>query len=417
MKILSLRADDFARLKAVEIRPDGALVPITGKNSAGKSTVLKAIWTALEGRAAAPAKPIREGAERAVIKLDLGEFNVTRSFRKDKHGEVTSDLTVTLADGSAVKRTPQAMIDAVLGDLTFDPLAFSKLPPKEQFERLKKLVPGVDFEAIASQRQRLYDERTDANREHRSAAARSAAIQLPPGPEPREVNVDDLLEEIHVANQRNQSNQRLRDAVDAKRAKTTGFLVEADSLRRQADRFEATARALHDEATKLGLSIDLDIDTADFAKQLSSARQVEIVRRQFKEKRECEIEAARAKDVSEDITDKISAIDIRVENELAKAKLPAGLSLDAANGAVLLQGLPFASAGTADKIIASAQAAMAMNPKLRVMLIDEGSELDAEHVEMLAELAEAHDYQVWVCSVSNSADGPGFRIEDGSVAT
>ena len=47
MRIISLAASNFARLRAVEIRPTGALVPIVGRNDQGKSSVLKAIWTAL----------------------------------------------------------------------------------------------------------------------------------------------------------------------------------------------------------------------------------------------------------------------------------------------------------------------------------------------------------------------------------
>ncbi len=47
MQIISLQAENIKRLTAVEIKPDGALVQITGRNGAGKSSVLDAIWWAL----------------------------------------------------------------------------------------------------------------------------------------------------------------------------------------------------------------------------------------------------------------------------------------------------------------------------------------------------------------------------------
>lgn len=64
MKILELRSENFKRLKALEIRPDGSLVTIAGRNGAGKTSVLDSIYAALAGKAAAPAVPIRKGAEQ-----------------------------------------------------------------------------------------------------------------------------------------------------------------------------------------------------------------------------------------------------------------------------------------------------------------------------------------------------------------
>ena len=48
MKILTLTAENFMRLAAVEITPDGNMVQITGRNGMGKSSVLNAIWAAIE---------------------------------------------------------------------------------------------------------------------------------------------------------------------------------------------------------------------------------------------------------------------------------------------------------------------------------------------------------------------------------
>jgi len=168
MKIIELRAENFKRLKAVTIRPNGALVEVTGANGNGKTSVLDAIWAGLKGRAAGIVEPIRKGAERATIELKLGNgkvaYDVVRTFRRDKHGDVTVDLTVTAGDGSAVRKTPQAVLDSFIGALSFDPLAFARAAPKDQFEVLKAFVPGFDFEANTEKRKQAFDARTDANR-------------------------------------------------------------------------------------------------------------------------------------------------------------------------------------------------------------------------------------------------------------
>jgi hypothetical protein len=47
------------------------------------------------------------------------------------------------------------------------------------------------------------------------------------------------------------------------------------------------------------------------------------------------------------------------------------------------------------------------------MLVDEGSELDSEHLSIVGKLAEAAGAQVWLCRVEEGEEGAGFRIEDG----
>jgi recombinational DNA repair ATPase RecF len=59
LHIVELRSENFARLRAVAIRPDGPVVQITGRNAQGKTSVLNSIWTCLKGRAVAPPQPIR----------------------------------------------------------------------------------------------------------------------------------------------------------------------------------------------------------------------------------------------------------------------------------------------------------------------------------------------------------------------
>ena len=58
MKIVSLQAENIKKLVAVEIKPDGNMVQITGKNGHGKTSVLDAIWWALAGLSNVQAVPI-----------------------------------------------------------------------------------------------------------------------------------------------------------------------------------------------------------------------------------------------------------------------------------------------------------------------------------------------------------------------
>jgi len=163
MKITRLTAENIKRIKAVEITPDGNLVVIGGRNAQGKTSVLDSITYALAGASSHPDKPIRNGEDKAKIVCELDDLIVTRTFTP-KGGS----LMVSNKEG-AKYASPQAMLDELTGKLTFDPLAFARMQPREQLETLKSLV-GLDFAEMDAKRHQLYEERTLVNREGKKLA-------------------------------------------------------------------------------------------------------------------------------------------------------------------------------------------------------------------------------------------------------
>lgn len=412
MKIIELRASNFARLRAVEIRPDGHLVPITGANSQGKSSVLRSIWTALVGRAVAPPEPIRLGAEKAVIKLDLGALSIVRTFKRTKHDDVTSDLVITDVDGGRVTRKPQELIDGLLGDLSFDPLAFARSKPADQLAVLKGLVRGFDFDKAARERLRLFVERTDANRLAKASQTRALGIQLPAGPVPAPIDTAALMAQLNSANQTNATRQRQLSESQRMVDEAGRQLDEAERLRARASALEISAAALMKSAGEVGARAPAEVDVSEITAALGSAERVLGVRNLHEERRRHEADAEAQAQESQRLTEAIEALDADAQEAVEMAKLPAGLSLT--SDGVLLNGHPFEVAGTAEKIVASVNVGMTLNPDLRVMLIDEGSELDSKALALLASLAEERDFQIWYCRVEEGEKGAGFRIEDGS---
>jgi len=413
MKIVELRANGFARLSAVAIRPDGSLVQITGKNSQGKSSVLRAIWTALAGRAAAPATPINKNAEEARLRLDLGEMVVTRTFRRGKDGaDITSDLKVTLAGGGRVGTKPQAMIDALLGDLSFDPLEFARLKPSEQFDRVKALVPGFDFAGNAAERMLAFTERTEANRAAKAARARADGIRLPPGGKPKIESAADLIDKLEHANATNRSID-----IEAGRRAEEDRLIER--MLDEAEQLRARAATVEKEAQTRQKKLDAleplppPVDIGPIKAALGAAENARGVIVLIENRERHEREAEEAERLAATLTAFIETCDRQRHEAVSKAKMPIN-NLSFGDDAVLLNGLPFADAGTAEKIRASVAIGMHLNPQLRVMLIDEGSELDADSLALVAEMAEANDFQVWVARVDEGGEA-GFVIVDGSV--
>lgn len=421
MRIVKLTAENVKKLRAVEITPTGDVVTITGKNGAGKTSVLDAIWWALAGTKHIQAAPIRKGQNKARIRLDLGELVVERRFTAKG-----SALTVESADGARYT-SPQGILDALLGALTFDPLAFVSQDPRKQFETLRGIVPlEVDVDELDALNRGDYDRRTEVSRDARASRAQAEGItvpdELPVGP----LNTAALLTRIREAAKTNTEIEAQR----AQRGRTQEALVgirneaglarsRAQELRAQADTLESEARiaeaqADRQEAALLDLPalpplVDVDAVSRDL-------EQAQAVNKLVEQRQQRDRWAATADELEEKARQLTSVIDARQKakaDAIAKAPMPVeGLGLG--DGIVTFAGIPFDQASTAEQLRVSLAIAMAANPKLRVIRIKEGSLLDKAGQRLIAEMAQAHDYQLWVEQVDDSGK-MGFYIEDGQV--
>ena len=81
---------------------------------------------------------------------------------------------------------------------------------------------------------------------------------------------------------------------------------------------------------------------------------------------------------------------------------------------MLLDGVPFNQASDAQQLQVSVAMAMAASPTLRLIRIRDGSLLDDDSMKLLAKMADAKGYQIWIERVDSSGK-VGFVIEDGSL--
>lgn len=426
-KIIRLSAENVKRLRAVEIKPDGALVTIRGKNGAGKSSVLDAIWMALGGRRAFPRKPVREGAKEASIELDLGAIIVTRKIKPTGQ----TSLVVASKDG-ARHPSPQALLDTLVAGLSFDPLAFARMKAAEQREVLRELV-GLDTTAIEQERAELYNERTTVNREVKRLGAEVSGVTHHADAPAEEVSVAELSKTLQAA----EGHQRQVDGAERDVERAVGELERADehgeTLRAEAEALEqklAELRGRLDKGTKTVVpKIERDLDDARrrldtlrnsapdreaIREQLATAEQLNAQVRDNRRREEIAAKHRTADGKAKGLTDAIAACDEKKGDLIAAAKFPLdGLGVD--DEGVLLGGLPFEQASSAEQLRASVAIGLALNPTLRVLLVRDGSLLDEDSLELLGTMASEADAQVWVEMVSEGDGDVGIVIEDGAV--
>lgn len=432
MKIVKLQAENIKRLVAVEITPDGNLVPITGRNGAGKSSVLDAIFWALAGTRSHQREPIRQGQDKATITVDLGKYVVKRTFKKrtvegedgEEEQQLTTSVRVEAQDGASYA-SPQKMLDKLLDSLSFDPLEFARMDPKAQHHTLKTLC-GLDFTAQEAKAADAYATRTDCNRTAKDRRAAAAAIAVPQDAPGEAVDVAGLVERLEEAEQANRARERaLENREGIRRDIESGENAAAD-IQRQIDQLKAQIDALEKrKETMLGdvaatrerlenaAPIVDPVDTAPIREEIAGAEAKNALVRAREQRSQLETQAEEAEAASEACTKIIQDAAAEMKAMIAKADMPVeGLGFD--EGMVLFNGLPFEQASDAEQLRISCAIAMRGNPELRVIRVRDGSLLDGESLQMLSDLADKEDFQCWIEIVDTSGE-MGFVIEAGQV--
>ena len=429
-KILRLSSENVKRLKVVEITPEGHVIVVGGDNANGKTSVLDSIFYALGGKSAIPEQPVRKGEKKAHTEIELDDFIIRRNYTA---GGGTSLVITNKADDSEI-RSPQAMLDALVGKLSFDPLEFARGTRPEDDRRraevLRDLVQ-LDFTALDDERQKLYDKRTAINRDADSLKSRISALPprvegLPDG----EVSTAEILKQQEAASKVNADNAKLRQeaahllsATNTAKGHIEAWKTEVEQCeKRLADAKEKLADAVlaHDEAVQ---SWTRKKQIADEAKDVdltpfqNKAAEVEDDNRRIRsniERGALESKLDGISKAAEGLTQSIEALDAKKQQLISSAKFPiTGLSFSD-SGDVIFNGVPFSQASSAEQLRVSLAIGLALNPKLRVILIRDGSLLDDNSMKMVAEAATAADAQVWVERVGKGEEC-SIIIEDGAV--
>lgn len=407
MKIIQLTAENIKRLRAVSITPDRALVQITGPNGSGKSSVLDAIFYALGGKGAIDPEPIRKGAERARIRLDMGEIVVKRLFTPKG-----TTLEVEAADGTPFK-SPQAVLDKLLGTLSFDPLAFLRADPKTRLTMLREAVPlDIDVDALDREREKVFTERTDTSRRLKQFEAEAASLPDPDTGPKDTVSTAALATEFEAANQHNTEMAQLDHHRLDQASKVGALQTEIMSL--EAQLFAARCSLETEQANLEGMPAAAPaIDTAPIRERMKNAEAANRLYHAGQRARDVRTAVLQITDEVVALTRKLEDIDEQKRAAMGRAKFPVeGLAFG--DGDVSYNGFPFSQASGAEQLRVSASLAMAANPKLRVLRIKDGSLLDDASLAILSTMAEGEDFQIWIEMVDTSRK-VGFVMSDGHV--
>jgi DNA repair exonuclease SbcCD ATPase subunit len=405
--IIGLEVENFKRINLVKIFPnDTGLTVIGGDNAQGKSSLLDATMAALAGERSVPARPIKDGAKKGLVKVDLSNgLEVRRSFTEKGGG-----LTVLTKDGHRVT-SPQKALDNPFGGIGFDPLKFIDVKtPKEEREQMQMLLDalGLDFSDIDEQKEKAFEDRTVVNREvKRLDGAISKMPHWENVPE-NEVSLTELTKKFEEANEMNATIQAKGDRISYLDSKVEELNAEIRRLDQETSDAMAESKTLRAELTTME---EQDIEAIRL--KMSTIEEDNQKVRSNNERRKLESELEGKKAESEVLTKELGGIEDKKRKMISEADIPID-GLDFADEGLLYKKVPLKQASSSEKVAVAIALADILSPKSRVVLIREGSNLDPKTLMQIAVLSREKGLQVIMERVSKGPE-VDVVIEDGRV--
>eukprot|EP00456_Euglypha_rotunda_P030036 TRINITY_DN2347_c0_g1_i2.p1 TRINITY_DN2347_c0_g1~~TRINITY_DN2347_c0_g1_i2.p1 ORF type:complete len:462 (-),score=102.80 TRINITY_DN2347_c0_g1_i2:3599-4984(-) len=445
MRVLSLEVHNVQRVSDVRFDLDGEnLFVVGGKNGDGKSSAILGLLMALSGRSGMDDYPeiaLRNGENEGWVKVHLsGESETThqpggmfvdlRLIRNARKGVVIEEFKIMDTDGDTAPE-PRALLKQLFEMRAFDPLAFQKMKPKARKELLEKLL-DLDFSEDRIEYQKLFDRRTDAKRD--LAKAKAQLDGMPTYPDVKEISAQDLLAESDRRRSVNEASESQRKMFTTLTQSEFDSSVKASEIKSEIQELETKLQSLrirlsntekeHEAigvkiaAQKLVVAGLVDEDLVEISNQIRDVdKNNEKARANAKRKDVFDKWQELDKKVDA-LTESLDAIKDRNQKKLEDAEFPVeGMTLDSEG--ILLNGLPFEQASTAQQIIASVKVGIALNPKLRLMVSREGGALDDESIAALDAILEEYDFQMIIEMPTRSKtdeDLCSVIVKDGKVA-
>lgn len=431
LRIMAIRASNFKGLKAIYITPEDDMIELNGANGAGKSSVIDVIWFALKGMIVAPPEPIRKGEELAKVEMTLGRrdgdrremYFITRKLTRKGDREVTHSIKMETGDGARVS-SPQEVLNTLFSNISFDPMLFARSNKREQFEMLRALVPGVDFDAVEKANKADYDKRTGINSQAASARAQAGPVSAFAGAPAQRINENALIEQLQSSVNHNAGVDRQKRSREHEIAQRDYLKGEIDKCGQEIKRLQAaiveeqereanlkSVLVQADEKISAFEPLQAEIDASDISAKLADAKRLNQAYDARARHQALIFDAEVLEHESSKLTAAMKQRTEETQKAIAAANLPVeGLSFG--DGEILLDRLPFEQASTAKQIRTSVAIAVSRNPQLKLAFVRDGGLLDRKSMGLLAEYANEWGCQV-ITERPEAATASSILIEDG----
>lgn len=428
LTLMRMRTENVHRVRLIDISLDRTMTVIGAANKQGKTSFFKSYEYCIGGKARFDRDPLHGDEAEGTITLDFGDgetvqLRAKRTIQRVGNDDVTTDLELIIP-GYITPSKQQDFLDKLAGALGFDPMAFDAMDDEQQFETLRTFVGDFDFDANKVESDRLFKQRTEVGRDKKREQSAADAIDiLDKAPGDREDETA-LTAELKAVGDHNVDIER-RTANRTAATKRIETLVEqVAEKRREAKRLMDESDALVKEADELQAKLDAadplppTKDAAEIEAKLNAARKrnraIDDWEAQRARKKNHQTAADGHAKEYEELTAKIAELDHDRAVAIQQAHMPVD-GLGFGDGYITLGGVSWKEASEAERIDAAVAIQMALNPKLRAILIRHASGVGSQIREQIRERAAKAGYRVLMEVLDESGANSHVYLEDGMV--
>lgn len=446
MKLLKYTIQNVMGVKDITLDVEGHhLFLVGGKNAQGKTSALTALLMALCGKRGLSAYPeisLRDGETRGIVTVELSgdpalhedeKITVELTLRKKRSGEVVEGFRILDSAGEEAPE-PRDLLKRLFKLRAFDPLEFERAKPKEQVEIIRNML-GIDFDEFDERRELAYEKRREIGIAGKSLKGQLDGCTKHDDAPDREVSVQELMEELGRRQEQNEKRNYLIRTIENQKteiiAQEDAVIAAQKEIERLKDLIlsqEQKIKNANDEikgASELIAKCTSDLANEEFAEQdveevKDKIAGIDEANRKYRESKrydELEAKVEEARIEYERLSKEIKKIDEEKEEAVRMAPWPVP-NMELSEDGLLLNGIPFSQASTKQRIIASTQVGMALNPTLRLLVCQHGSDLDIDALDELHTILEEQDFQMLVELVTRTDQDErmcAVVIEDGLV--
>lgn len=410
--IKKIKIQNFKGLKQFEGEVLGQDVYLTGRNGAGKSSFIEAVWFALTGKNTPP-KPVTTGAKKGLIEVELSDGYVVRvklsSTGKTPVNFEIEDLNATSEKDQFVK-APRTWLNNRIGVIDFDVNKFFEMSDAKQVEYFCKIT-GIDVTEIDQQIEeitdsRKFDKKKLAELQPKVGFYDVALVKREP------INIVELSKEIselkEADRKKSESWFKVTDGIAEREQRKKELVEELATLETE---IEGGYEWLKNEENKpLGESnlklqaLEKEFENAENTnKSIAEAKEFQQVDEQI-ENYQKSIEQAN-EDLQAEKDKKAAVIAEKINIE--------GLSYDVEKECFLFNGLPFdkTQINTASQIIAGLKIGASLLNEVKILKMD-ASLIDKENFAKIQAWSKSEGIELFVELVDREAGALKIEIEE-----
>jgi DNA repair exonuclease SbcCD ATPase subunit len=414
MKILELSIRNLRKIEAVDITPKSNIIKIEGKNGNGKTTVLDSIFFALAG-GKIPDGVIKDKESKSIITVKFDNYIVKKTIT-----DINNYLSVETIEGLRPKN-PQSFLNDLVGKIAFDPLEFIRMKNDDQLKVLKKAM-GIEekINQLKIDETQSMEERKFSGREL-DRYKELCKIVVKEISEP--TSISEIVKELDRLQEKRQDY--IEEMNNIKIMKNRKIEIES-----KIKEYEKFLLDLQEENKKLLIKLNvfeeetlneaMDKVDHDIINKKVILDQHEVVQTEYNKYKvyadNKKIFLEKEKSYN-DLDKKVESIRQQIKDTLNNSRLPIP-GLEMTDDQLLYENHTFENVCESSKLKISIYLSMAMNPKLKIILIRDGSLLDKDSLKEIETMADKEDYQIWIEKVSdekNKDDDNAIYIEEGTI--